>query len=169
MKKLKWILYAAMALFFASCGYQLEGGGYVSNGVSLVAVRALENKTSETGAVVAFTNAIIREIIQKTDTRVVDESRATAFLEGTIKKITFTALSRSSTESVLERRIVATMDLKLISRDDEVIWSVTDLTSYEDYKVSSDKVTDEGNKKAGVEKIAIRIAEKLINKLTNNF
>lgn len=158
-----------MILFFASCGYQLEGGGYVSNGVSLVAVRALENKTSETGVGVAFTNAIIREIIQKTDTRVVDESRATAFFEGTVKKITFTTLSRSSTESVQERRVVATMDLKLIRRDGEVIWSVTDLASYEDYSVSNDKITDESNKKAGVEKIAVRIAEKVVNKMTNNF
>lgn len=169
MKTLKWILYAGMILFFTSCGYQLEGGGYVDTGVRLVAVRALENKTSETGATVAFTNAIIREILQRTDTRVVDESLATAFVEGTIKKISFAALTRASTESVLERRIVATIDLKLINRDGDVIWSASDLTSYEDYTVSTDNITDEENKRAGMEKIALRSAEKLINRLMNNF
>jgi len=169
MKNLKWILYACLIVFFASCGYQFEGGRYINKDVSSVAVRVLKNKSSETGAGIAFTNALIREIIQKTDTKVVDESSASAFLEGTIKKITFATLSRSTTESVLERRIFATVDLKLINRDGEVIWSASDFTSYEDYTVSVDKITDEGNKKVAVDKIAIRSAEKLINKLSNNF
>lgn len=174
MKNLKWILFVFLVVFFASCGYHFEGGGYINKDVSLVAVRVLENKSSETGAGIAFTNALIQEIIQKTDTKVVEESRASAFLEGTIKGITFATLSRSTTESVLERRIFATMDLKLINRDGEVIWSVSDFTSYEDYtistdKISTDKITDEGNKKLAVDKIAIRSAEKLISKMMNNF
>ena len=169
MKNLKWILYTCLVVFFASCGYQFEGGGYINKDVSSVAVRALKNKSSETGAVIAFTNALIQEIIQKTDTKVVEESRASAFLEGTIKEITFVTLSRSTTESVLERRILALMDLKLINREGEVIWSASDFTSYEDYTVSQDNITDEGNKKAAVDKIAIRSAEKLISKLMTNF
>ena len=50
-----------------------------------------------------------------------------------------------------------------------MIWSASDFTTYEDYTVSVDKITDEGNKKVAVDKIAIRSAEKLINKLLNNF
>ncbi len=169
MKKLKWILFACLAVFFASCGYRFEGGGYINKDVSLVAVRALKNKSSETGAGIAFTNALIQEIIQKTDTKVVDESRASAFLEGTIKAITFATLSRSTTESVLERRIFATVDLKLINKDGEVIWSASDFTSYDNYTVSVNKITDEGNKKVAVDKIAVRSAEKLISKMMNNF
>ena len=169
MENLKWILIACLFVFFASCGYQFEGGGYINKDVSSVAVRALKNKSSETRAGISFTNALIQEIIQKTDTKVVEESRASAFLEGTIKKITFATLSRSTTESVLERRIFATMDLKLINREGEVIWSASDFTSYEDYTVSQDNITDEGNKKVAVDKIAIRSAEKLISKLMNNF
>ncbi len=169
MKNLKWILFACLVVFFASCGYQFEGGGYINKDVSLVAVRVLENKSSETGAETAFTSALIQEIIQKTDTRVVDESRASAFLEGTIKGITFATLSRSTTESVLERRVFATVDLKLINKEGEVIWSALDFTSYEDYTVSADTITDESNKRIAVEKIAIRNAEKLISKMMNNF
>ena len=169
MKNLKWILYTCLVVFFTSCGYQFEGGGYINKDVSSVAVRALKNTSSETGAGIAFTNALIQEIIQKTDTKVVEESLASAFLEGTIKGITFTTLSRSTTESVLERRISATVDLKLINREGEVIWSASDFTSYEDYTVSQDNITDEGNKKAAVDKIAIRSAEKLISNLMTNF
>ncbi|MBU8849458.1 MAG: hypothetical protein KOO64_07920 [Desulfobacterales bacterium] len=169
MKNLKWVLFVCVFAFFASCGYQFEGGGYIKNDVTRVAVKVLENKSSETGAGIAFTNALIREILQKTDTKVVDESRATAVFEGTIKSITFATLSRSTTESVIERRVTATVDLKLTDKDGDVIWSVKDFTSDEEYTVSEDKITDESNKREAVEKIAARSAEKLISKMMINF
>lgn len=158
-----------MVAFFVSCGYRFEGGGYIKNDVMRVAVKVLENKTSESGADVTFTNALIREIIQKTDTKVVDESRATAVFEGTIKAINFTTLSRSTTEAVIERRAAAIIDLKLIDKDGDVIWSVKDFTSSNEYTVSEDKITDESNKREAVDKIAIRTAEKVITNLMTNF
>ncbi|MBW2655187.1 MAG: hypothetical protein JRC91_09730 [Deltaproteobacteria bacterium] len=169
MKNLKWALFVCVLAFFASCGYRFEGGGYIKNDVTRVAVKVLENKSSETGSGIAFTNALIREIIQKTDTKVGDESQATAILEGTIKAITFATLSRSTTESVLERRVAATVDLKLTNKDGDVIWSVKNFTSTEEYTVSEDKITDESNKREAVDKIAIRSAEKLISNMMTNF
>ncbi|MCD4718670.1 MAG: hypothetical protein K8S13_02260, partial [Desulfobacula sp.] len=143
MKNLKWFLFICLLVFFASCGYRFEGGGYIKNDVMRVAVKVFENKSSETGAGISFTNALIQEIIQKTDTKVVDESRATAVLKGTINAIGFATLSRSTTESVIERRVWASVDLKLIDKDGEVIWSVKDFSSHEEYTVSEDKITDE--------------------------
>ena len=171
MKNLKWILVVSLFVlaFFVSCGYRFEGGGYIKDDVTRVAVKTLENKSSETGAGITFTNALIREILQKTDTKVVDEASATAVLEGTIKAITFATLSRSTTESVVERRVAATVDLKLTNKDGEVIWSVKDFTSYEEYTVSEDRIIDETNKREAVEKIATRSAEKLISKMLINF
>jgi len=169
MKNLKWVLFVCVLALFASCGYQFEGGGYIKNDVTRVAVKVLENKSSETGAGIAFTNALIREIIQKTDTKVADESQARAVFEGTIKAITFATLSRSTTESVIERRVTATVDLKLTDKDGDVIWSVKDFTSYEEYTVSEDKITDESNKREAVDKIATRSAEKLISRMMTNF
>jgi len=172
MKNLKGILFVHLfvVLFFVSCGYQFEGGGYLKDDVTHVAVEALENESSETGAGIKFTNALIQEILQKTDTKVVDESRATAVLKGTLKSITFTTLSRRSTESVIERKVFATVDLKLINKDDDaVIWSVKDFKSDDDYTVSADKITDESNKREAVDRIAARSAEKLIGKMLVNF
>ena len=96
-------------------------------------------------------------------------SQARAVFEGTIKAITFATLSRSTTESVIERRVTATVDLKLTDKDGDVIWSVKDFTSYEEYTVSEDKITDESNKREAVDKIATRSAEKLISRMMTNF
>jgi outer membrane lipopolysaccharide assembly protein LptE/RlpB len=169
MKNLKWILCVVLMVFLAACGYQFEGGGYINKDVTRVAVKAFKNNSSETGAGIAFTNALIQEILQKTDTKVVHESRASVFLQGTINGITFATLSRSTTESVIERRVSATMDLNLVNKDGEVIWSVKDFTSNEEYKVSSDQIIDESNKRMAVNKIAVRSAEKLISRLMINF
>jgi len=171
MKHLKYtfLICLFVSAVFASCGYHFEGGGYINNDVTRVAVKVLENKSSETDAGIIFTNALIREIIQTTDTKVVDEPRATAVFKGKIKAITFATLSRSTTESVVERRISAVIDLKLINRDGEVIWSVKDFTWHEEYKVSEDKITDESNKREAVDKIAARTAEKLVSRMLNNF
>ena len=173
MKNLRLIisvyLFVCLSAFFSSCGYKLEHGGYIKDGVTRVAVKVLENKSSETGAGIAFTNALIREIIQKTDTKVVDDSHATAFFEGRINAIKFTILSRSTTESVIERRVWASVDLKLINKDGENIWSVKDFTLDEEYTVSDDKIIDESNKREAVDKIATRSAEKLISKMLIDF
>jgi hypothetical protein len=166
MKNLKLILFLFL---FVSCGYQFEGGGYINNDVTFVAVNMLENKTSQARADILFTNSLIKEIIEKTDTKIVDDSRASAVLKGSINAITFKTLSRSTTESVIERRITASVDIKLINQDGQIIWTVKNFTSDEEYKVSEDTIADESNKRAAVEKISIRIAEKLVSKMLNNF
>ena len=168
MKNFKFFLFVFL-LIPVSCGYQFEGGGYINNDVTLVAVKMLENKTSEAQADIIFTNALIKEIMEKTDTKIVDEPRASTVLKGRINAITFATLSRSTTESVIERRITASVDIKLINQDGQIIWAVKNFTSDEEYKVSEDKITDESNKRAAVEKISIRIAEKLVSKMLNNF
>ena len=155
--------------FIAACGYQFEGGGYINKDVTRVAVRVLENKTSETGADVIFTNALIREILQKTDTKVVDEATATAVIEGTVKSVTFAALSRATVESVIERGISATMDIQMVNKDGKVIWSAMDLSSTESYATSQDKAADEGNKGTALEKIATRSAERIVSRMLSNF
>jgi len=170
MKNLKKIFACLFVLVsFVSCGYQFEGGGYIKDDVTLVAVKAFDNQSSESGAGIKFTNALIQEILQKTNTKVVDVSRASAVLTGTIKTITFSTLSRSSVETVVDRRIFATVDVNLVDKNDEVIWSVKDFTTYEDYTVSSDKITDTNSRKEAGDKIALRMAEQLVSKLQVNF
>jgi len=112
---------------------------------------------------------LIREIIEETDTKIVDAENAVAVIKGTINAITFDTLSRSTTESVIERRVTANVDLQLKNEEGQIVWSVKNFISDEEYKVSEDKITDESNKRAAVDRISIRIAEKLVSKMLSNF
>ena len=173
MKQIRSIFQTASFIFIislcVSCGYQFAGGGYIRNTVATVAVPVMENHSTETTADVAFTNAVIREIIEKTDTEIVDEKSADAVLKGSIRSISFATLSRATTETVLERRVTATLDVKLINSEGDVIWSVSDFSTDDDYMVSDDQATDDTNREAAIDEIAERSAERLIGKLLVNF
>ncbi len=172
MKKLKWMVYIwslVIILSILSCGYRFEGGGYLKETVKQVTIQVFKNQSMETGADLTFTNALIQEIIEKTDTRVVDGQNADILIKGIVKNISFNTLSRSTSESVLERRISATVDVQMVSKDGGIIWSVADFATHENYTVSENQITDDSNKRQAVEKIAQRTAEKLVSKLLINF
>ena len=158
-----------LTVLFSGCGYSLVGGGYLDENVTQVAVELFENKSSESRAGISFTNELIREIQTKTDTEVVDVAKSTRKISGTIKAITFATLSRSNTETVVERQVTAVMDVKLVGPDGGIIWSVKDFSANESYQVSSNTVGDEANKREAVDKIALRSAERIVSQMMSNF
>ena len=159
----------AAGLLFSACGYQLEGGGYLNDSYARVMVEVFENRSAEDDADLIFTSALIQEIVEKTDTQVVDEQLADARLKGVIRSVSFTTVSRSTAESVVERRATATLDLKMIDPDGEVIWSVSGFTTDDEYEVSDDQLEDESNKRDALEDIAERAAEKIVSRMLTNF
>lgn len=153
----------------AGCGYRMSDGGYLEENVSQVAVTVFANKTSESRAGVSFTNELIREITHKSDTRVVDVENATRVITGTVKAITFSALSRSSTQTVVERDVTARVDVKLTGPGGNVLWSVKDFSASESYVVSSGSADDQAAKDQAVDTIAERVAERLVSQMMSRF
>ena len=151
------------------CGYRLAGGGFVYNDVARVSVAIFENKSTESRAGISFTNELIREITAKTDTIVVDAANATRKISGTVQSITFSTLSRSSSEDVTERQVNAKVDVVLTGAGGKILWSVKNFSANESYEVSSSTVDDDANKREAVDLIAERVAERLISQMTNDF
>ncbi len=168
MRKPVWIL-AGILWLVSGCGYRLEGGGYVHPGVTRVGVTVFENRTAQTHAGVDFTNALIREIQDRTDTEVVDPDQAVFRIKGVIRGITFSTLSRSSTERVTERRATAVVDVQLMAADNTVRWSVAGVSASESYVVAPDKIDDEASIRDAIDVIATRMADRIISQMTADF
>ena len=151
------------------CGYRLAGGGFVYNDVARVSVAIFENKSTESRAGISFTNERIREITAKTDTIIVDAGNATRKISGTVQSITFSTLSRSSSEDVTERQVNAKVDVVLTGAGGKILWSVKNFSANESYEVSSSTVDDDANKREAVDLIAERVAERLVSQMTNDF
>ena len=160
---------AGMVLMLSTCGYRLEDGGLVHPGVSRVGVTVFTNRTAQTHAGIDFTNELIREIQDRTDTRVVDPDEAAYRIEGTVTSITFSTLSRSSTENVTERRVRAVVDVQLLSPDKEIIWSVSNYSAVESYTVGSDRIDDDANIRQALEVVAERMAERIVSQMSADF
>ena len=156
-------------LFGTGCGYRLAGGGFINNDVARLSVAIFDNKSIESRAGISFTNELIREITAKTDTIVVGADSATHNISGTVQSITFSTLSRSSSEDVTERQVHATVDVVLTGAGGMTLWSVKNFSATESYKVSNSAVDDEANKREAVDLIAERVAERLVSQMTNDF
>jgi outer membrane lipopolysaccharide assembly protein LptE/RlpB len=162
-------LLLCVSLLFWACGYQFEGGGYLNRNVREVGVRVAENTSNESGVEAAFTNALISEIVRKTDTKLMDVSLAPVILELRIKAVKFGTAARTDQTSVNERRVSALVDVLMFSREGEEIWAANDLSLNESYIVSSDTGIDENNKRTALEKMAARTAESLVSQMLSDF
>jgi outer membrane lipopolysaccharide assembly protein LptE/RlpB len=169
MRLIQFFMLIGLIAMVTACGYHLEGGGYINQDVTRVAVLVFENKSSETRAGMSFTNNLIQEIQTKTDTVVVDLDKTTRKIVGVINSITFSALARTNIETVVERQVTAVVDIKLVEPDGDIILSVKNMTATESYQVDSDKVNDTASKQAAVDKIALRTAEKVVSQMMNDF
>jgi len=169
MKLIHFFMLIGLIAMVGACGYRLEGGGYINQGVSQVAVTVFENRSSETRAGVSFTNQLVQEIQAKTDTVVVDVGRTTRKIVGVVNSITFSALARTSTETVVERQVTAVVDIQLVGPGGEIIWSVKNMVATESYQVKSNRVDDTASKQKAIDKIARRTAERVISQMMNNF
>ncbi|MCJ7616574.1 MAG: LPS assembly lipoprotein LptE [Desulfobacterales bacterium] len=156
-------------IILASCGYSFRGGGDLPKGIKSLSIKMLENRTSETGAENIFTNDLIYEITTQGKVVLTKEGSADGILSGVIQSMRIDAISHRDAYSSLERRVIVTLSLKLTDPTGKVIWSAKDIAESEDYIVASDKQTTERNRRQAIITLSKRLAEKVYNRLTENF
>ncbi|MBA3019202.1 MAG: hypothetical protein KJ550_07575 [Proteobacteria bacterium] len=163
-----WIVFCLLFVF-SSCGYSFRGGGDLPKGIKSLSIKMLENRTSETGAENIFTNDLIYEITTQGRVVLTKEDSADGILSGVIQSMRIDAISHRDAYSSLERRAIVTLSLKLTDPTGKVIWSAKDIAESEDYIVASDKQATERNRQQAIITLSKRLAEKVYNRLTDNF
>ena len=138
-------------------------------GIKSLSIKMLKNRTSETGAENIFTNDLIYEITSFGKVILTKEGSADGILTGVIKSMRIDAISHRDSYSSLERRVIVTLSLKLTDQTGRVIWTAKNFSASEDYIVSSDKQTTERNRREAIKILSKRFAEKVYNRLTDNF
>jgi outer membrane lipopolysaccharide assembly protein LptE/RlpB len=159
-----------LLLGLAACGYHLKGAGLrAPEGVETVAVTVLENRTAESGIEITFTNDLTYEFTRSKVLRVVDEKAADAVLSGTITSLGVETISYTSNYDSDERRARVTLNLSLVSRDGKVLWSDAALAGIEEFKVADDRLVTDRNRKEAIEIISERMAERVHNRILQDF
>jgi len=138
-------------------------------GIQSIAIEILENRTPETGLENIITNDLIYEFTRKGRSVQKNSKKADAILTGVIESERITTISRQAQQSALARRVEFIVNLKLTGSDGRVKWSASGITAFEDYDVSTDKQANEISKRRAIETLSKRFAEKVYNRLTEDF
>jgi len=159
---------AAAALLFYGCAYRFAGGGDLPGAVKRVSISVLENKTAESGIENIITNDIIYEFTRngKVVAKIDD---ADAYLTGTIESANDEAISRQSAQISLERRVTVVLSLKLKDKSGNILWIRKSIAADEAFAVTADKYETETARRMAIELLSKRLAEKVYNRLTDNF
>ncbi len=162
-------LLLAAALAISGCGYKVSGGGMLPGGITRVAVTIFENRSGETNVEGIFSSDIIYELTRNGKTVVSSLAAAEAGLSGTIVSVTTRSIARQSIHDAVERRVTATVSLKLSDATGRVIWQADRITENEAYAVVEDKGASEQNKRQALSKLSRRLAERAYHRMTDAF
>lgn len=158
------------ALLCGACGYRFaEKEGFPGDN-KLLFVKVLENKTQETGVENIITAALLSELtLRRTDALAGDIDDADVVLSGDVSLVTIRTLSVSKPDVADERRVTVTVDLKLIQKDGRTVWSAKDLSDFEEYLVDPDTERTDANRRNAIRVLSQRIAERTVNRFSDDF
>ena len=154
----------------AGCGYRFPGSGSFPKGVNHIFIEVLENKTNETGVENIVTRILINEFVLRERNSIAGNIRdADSILSGSVSKITIHTITALGRDSAAERRVTVSVNLNLADKDGKVIWKARGLSDDQAYSVSEDKNLTEINKREAIGLASRRIAERALNRLTDDF
>jgi hypothetical protein len=155
---------------FAGCGYRFPGSGTFPKGVDRIFVEVLENNTSETGVENIVTSNLIDEFTLRESKSIAGNiNDADSILSGSVAKITIHTISAKGKDSASERRVTVSVNLNLSDKDGKVLWVAKGLSDDQAYSVTDDKNLTERNKRVAIGLASRRIAERALNRLTDDF
>ena len=153
-----------------ACGYRFaEEGGFPGDTERLF-VKVLENQTQETGVENIVTAALLSELtLRKTDELASGIDDADVVLSGVVNLVTISTISVSKPDVADERRVNVTVDLKLTQKDGSIVWTAKGLSDFEEYLVDTDTERTDANRRNAIRVLSKRIAEKTVNRFSDDF
>ncbi len=153
------------------CGYRLEGmGTSLPPEIRTITIPTLVNDTLEAGIENVLTKAVIREFNLDRRLKVVRGKEADSILTGSIQEFSIWSISYDAAGLALEYRAQVTMGLTLRRVDtDEILWEAPSLREIEQYRVTSDVLTNEARKREAIEEIAKQLAETIHDLIVERF
>jgi outer membrane lipopolysaccharide assembly protein LptE/RlpB len=167
-KKYAWAL-IFLLLSFSACGYRFAGSGNLPPGIRSIQVNMFANNSTKTGFENVITNDIIYEFTRKKKDAVTKSDQADGILTGRVASVRTDTIAHKGVGTSLSRRVTVSVDVKLTDRNGTVVWSEDNMTESEAYDVLSDKQINELKERDAINNISKRLAEKIFNRLTEDF
>ena len=153
-----------------ACGYHFQGEVKLPHGAKSVYVEVFENQTNEAGLETTVTNAIMFEFTKRSDALIASEpTSADLIMRGVIRTLETKTISPRRKDAAGERRVTLGLDVKLFRPDGTLAWEAKGVSDNEAYPVTDDKFQNDFRERRTQALIATRIAERILNRFTDDF
>lgn len=167
----KFISIAVCWIAIAACGYHFAGqANNLPPEIRSIAIPVFENRSLEPRIENDFTNDLIFEFTRSKQLAIAEEKDADAILTGVITQVGTETIAHTAKVASAERRVYVRLNVQLQRSDNgEILWSDRSFYEKEEYIVASEKAKTEANKRAAIQLIAERAAEKIHNRIFQGF
>jgi outer membrane lipopolysaccharide assembly protein LptE/RlpB len=158
-----------LVVLCAACGYHFAEEGRFPGDTERLFVKVLENKTQETGVESIVTEALLNELtLRKTNELASGFDDADVVLSGVVDQVTINTISEGKPDVADERRVNVSVDLKLTKKDGGIVWAAN-LSDFEEYLVDTDTERTDANRRNAIRVLSKRIAERTVNRFSDDF
>ncbi len=151
------------------CGYHFAGSGSMPSGMTRIYVSVIQNKTSTAGIERYVTDNLINEFMLRKKNALSQQEEADGILSGSIDYIQDIPIAHSSQSVTTQRRVLMGVSLKLVDRKGRLVWAGNGITANQAYNVVADTTLTDEYKNAAIQILSKRLAEKIYNRLTDDF
>lgn len=164
------LLIFSIAILCSACGYRFSEQGGFPGDTERLFVNVLENKTQETGVENIVTAALLAELTwRKTHRLAGGLADADVVLSGVVKHVNIRTISVSEPTVADQRRVTVTVALTLRKTDGSTVWSGGDISDFEVYLVNVNPEITDANRLNAIRKLSKRIAERVVNRFSDDF
>jgi outer membrane lipopolysaccharide assembly protein LptE/RlpB len=169
-RKVALLVCAAWVLLVCACGYRFQGAGKLPGNIANVFIEGFENRTGETGLETTVTNAVIFEFTKRNKAALAQAAAgADAVMRGAIHSLNLQTVSARKKDLAGERRVTLSVDVQLVQADGKVLWAAKGVADNETFPVTDDKLLNERLQRQALATTAVRLAERVYNRLTDDF
>ena len=163
----------AATLFASGCGYHVAGhAGNLPSDWKTIAVPAFKNDTTRYRIEQRFTEAVIRQFIQRTNYRIVQNpSDADAVLHGEVISIeTDPMLFNATTGQVSLMLVQVHTKVQLVdTKTEKVVYKNDDMVFRDQYQISADVQSFFEEQNPALERMSKDFAAQLVSNVVENF
>ncbi len=167
------LIFVAAAVFASGCGYHVAGqAGNLPSDWKTIAIPAFKNDTTRYRIEQRFTEAVIRQFIQRTKYRIVQNpADADAVLHGEVISIeTDPMLFNATTGQVSMMLVQVHTKVQLVdTKTEKVVYKNDDMVFRDQYQISSDVQSFFEEQNPALERMSKDFAAQLVSNVVENF
>ncbi len=164
------IIIIIIAALCEACGYRFAEQGGFPGATERLFVNVLENQTQETGVENIITQALLNELtLRKTHHLANGLTDADVIMSGVVKHVDIRTVATSQSTVASERRVIVSIDLKLTQSDGRTTWAASDIFDFEEYLVDLNPEITDANRQNAIRILSKRMAERVVNRFSDDF